>query len=226
MKNEKYNSIVTKIIDLMRVVFFVMASFIVLFFAVGQIVCPDERDGVKESFRTYNNGWVWVKEDGTSVPLTIPGDNDVEPGTYMNIQNVLPEDMEGISVLCIQAMWQDIEVYVDGELRTSYNTDNTRPFGENSAIKYVFVDIDEKDAGKVINIKTWSTTVYSGTIRKIYIGDEMSFWLDSLERYGFKAFLEIVLMVISITCIIICTAIRIFNKRKVSLIYLAWGIFL
>ena len=69
------------------------------------------------------------------------------------------------------------EIYIDGELRTEYDTKDTRPFGADSASRYVFCRTVASDAGKELRIELESNSkMYSGIVNEIFCGDKMDIW--------------------------------------------------
>ena len=55
----------------------------------------------------------------------------------MVITTVLPDDFNA-NVMAIRASLQTVRFYVDGSPRAEYDTKDTRPFGKDSASRYVF----------------------------------------------------------------------------------------
>lgn len=60
------------------------------------------------------------------------------------------------NVMAIRASLQTVRFYVDGSLRAEYDTKDTRPFGKDSASRYVFCNMSEDDAGKELRIELTS----------------------------------------------------------------------
>lgn len=122
-------------------IFFGMAIFCVFaFLIIGQIVMPSERDMMQTDFQLFGDGWSQVLENGEKVPVSFPGKVQAEYGEVVTLTATLPDDIYNGQNLCFRTVWQDAEIYIDGELRKSYTTEDTRPFGTNSAFRYVFVD--------------------------------------------------------------------------------------
>ncbi|MBQ9765447.1 MAG: response regulator [Lachnospiraceae bacterium] len=225
MHNSKIDSISSIVVKCMKALFLGMVTFVFILFVCGQLILPDERIETSDKFGTFNEGWVQLHADGTTTPIEVPGQFPAERGETTYIQNYLPSDLTGISMIAMESLWQDMKIYVGDELRQSYTTKDTRFFGENSAIRYVFANLEPEDAGKKIVVETWTTTPYTGTVRDVHLGDFTSMWISVIDTYGEKAFLELALIIISLICIIICVILRVVYKRKVSLLYLGWGVF-
>ncbi len=206
--------------------FNISIALIIVLFIIGQIFMPDERDHDSGTCFEFHDNWTYTDTDGESTLFTIPGKTDGKTGEPSTIRNTLPDDMSGLTSLCIQSLWQDVEIYIDDQLRQSYTTKDSRPFGENSAIRYVFADLYPEDAGKTITITTTSTTSYSGQYQFIYIGNSTTIWLHLFDEYGGKTTVELCMLIISVLVLIICGFLRFFYKKPIVLSYLAWGVFI
>lgn len=225
MDTNKINNISNKIIKYASVFFAIFTIFLFAFFIVGELILPDERDPLSQGFGFYNDGWVYVHEDGTTEPIEIPNDFDSTRGEWVAISNTLPEDLVKVRCICMQSVWQDVRIYVGDELRVSYDTSNSRFFGSNSTLRYIFAEVFPQDAGKTITIMTKTNTAYSGSFRTIYIGDTSSIWQYFFTNYGYKTILELVMLIISIICIFICFFLRFVYHKHFPLIYLSLGVF-
>ena len=85
--------------------------------------------------------------DGTEEEIPVPGRCDVPAGELLVKRSVLPQDYKE-NTIAIRSSLENVRIYIGGELRTVYDTENTRPFGKNSASRYVFCETSGEDAGK------------------------------------------------------------------------------
>ncbi len=212
-------------IGFVKVFFAVCAILALIYFVVGQVIAPDERDVESENCKVFVSDWYQVLEDGERVPVEVPGNAQAESGEKVTLVTKLPEDLHNIDVICFRPIWQDVEVYVDGELRDSYSTKETRLFGENSAFRYVFTSLDEEDEGKEITYRFWTTSKYAGATRKVYIGDKSSIWAHLVKESAFKMVVAVLLMGVCLFCVITCFVLKRIYKKNLSLNYLAWSLF-
>ena len=212
-------------IGFVKVFFAVCAILALLYFIVGQVIAPDERDVESENCEVFVSDWYQVLEDGERVPVEVPGNTQAKSGEKVTLVTKLPEDLHNIDVICFRPIWQDVEVYVDGELRSSYSTKETRLFGENSAFRYVFTSLDEEDEGKEITYRFWTTSKYAGATRKVYIGDKSSIWAHLVKESAFKMVVAVLLMGVCLFCVITCFVLKRIYKKNLSLNYLAWSLF-
>ncbi len=212
-------------IGFVKVFFAVCAILALIYFVAGQVIAPDERDVESENCKVFVSDWYQVLEDGERVPIEVPGNAQAKSGEKVTLVTKLPEDLHNIDVICFRPIWQDVEVYVDGELRSSYSTKETRLFGENSAFRYVFTSLNEEDEGKEITYRFWTTSKYAGATRKVYIGDKSSIWAHLVKESAFKMVVAVLLMGVCLFCVITCFVLKRIYKKNLSLNYLAWSLF-
>lgn len=206
--------------------FFGIAVFILLLFGViAQIILPDERDILSTNCRLFETNWEQILENGDKIPIEVPGKVPADFGEIVTLTTTLPKDISPGECLCFRPIWQDVTIYIDGELRLDYNTDNSRPFGINSPMRYLFVELSETDAGKELTYQFSSHSKYAGNMRISYIGDRLSIWLYLLEDSGVQMLIAIFLFLMSSSCIIVCGILKVIYKKALPLIHLAWTIF-
>lgn len=112
-----------------RIVFYMVMVMLLLAFLLGQYICPSERETVTEESITYTGAFFWEKADGTEEEIRIPGRYDVPAGEFLVIRSVLPEDYNE-NTIAIRASLENVRIFIGGELRTVYDTKDTRPFGK------------------------------------------------------------------------------------------------
>lgn len=206
--------------------FFGITVFILfLLFVLGQIFYPSERDKLSSNCELFQDGWYHITRDGEKVDIEFPSKLDAEYGEVVRIGTSLPEDIEDNQVICFRSIWQDVEVYIDGQLRASYNTKDSRPFGKNSAFWYVFADLNKEDAGKTVEYRFSSESKYAGSIRNCYIGDKLGVWSHLISESGARTIIIIFLLFLSIFCIVVCQILNGIYKKSLPLAYLVWTMF-
>lgn len=156
-----------------RYIFYFLMFAILGWFIFMQIFGADERSVDRLSSSVlYSGTFTWEKSDGTTQKISIPGDYDVPAGETMVITTILPEDFDAGTV-AIRSSLQDVNIYVDGSLRTRYTTRETRLVGKNSASRYIFCPTSQADAGKELRIElTTYTSNYSGIVNQVFCGDK------------------------------------------------------
>ena len=227
MTTNNKKSLLEKCMNTAAPSFFLLAFLaMIAFLCIGQVVMPDERDMMVTECEEFNAKWQQILEDGKRVDIEFPGKIEADWGELVTIVTTLPDDLYNGESICFRPIWQDVDIYIDGELRESYTTAHTRPFGKNSAFRCLFVQLTEADAGKELVYQFSSESKYAGTMRTAYIGDYSSIWFFLMEEYGARAMISVFLLMMSFFCIIVCTVFRVAYKRTLPLTYLAWALFL
>ena len=215
---KKQYSVLTKIFNISTIL---LAIYMVFVF-VGM---PNEKDEEEYDCRYFESEWYRIMDDGERVLVEVPGRIDVPWGDVVTLSTTLPSDIKNGQSLCFRPIWQDVDIYVDGELRVSYNTKDTRIIGKLSAMRFLFLDLSEEDSGKEMIYKFSSDSKYSGRTFDVKFGDRASIWFSVVEESGFKTIVSICLTFIALFSIFICLVLRVIYKKQLSLIYLAWTIF-
>jgi len=208
-----------------KIVFVIANLLLFLFIVIGEIVYPDERDVTGRSCREFVSEWCQVKENGERIPVEIPGKIEAEYGEVVTLVTMLPEDLVCGESLCFRPIWQDVTIYIDGEMRANYTTKDTRPYGTNSAFRYVFADLTEEDRGQELTYVFSSDSKYTGTMRDVYIGERSSIWTHLINETGGRTLISLFLFLLSLFCIIVCTVLKWGYKIELPLNYLAWTLF-
>lgn len=224
MKKQDVSEILIKIAKY----FFIVSAIAMFFFVViGEIVCPNEQGDKYDECREFEAKWEQILEDGSRIAVEVPGKVEAKNGEPFTIATVIPaEDAKTGQCLFFRPVWQDIKVWIDGEQRAYYTTKETRPFGTNSAFRYISIELTEEDAGKELLCEFVTDSKYAGVIRSVQIGDEMSFWMQVITDSGLRTLIALSLLVLSLFCIAVCLVLRWVYKKILPLYYLAWTIFL
>ena len=135
-----------------RYLFYLLMSGILVWFLILQAFGTNERDINEVSgMPVYHGSFTWQKSDGSSEKITVPGRYSVSPEDTMVITSTLPEDYDS-NTLAVRSSLQSVRFYIDGKLRSEYDTKDTRLAGKNSASRYVFCKTSDADAGKELRI--------------------------------------------------------------------------
>ena len=206
-----------------RLAFYILMFLIVAAFVVGEVVYPSERTEMSlEANIRYPGTFTWEKTDGSSEIIQVPGKYDVSVGETMVLTTVLPTDYTA-NAIGLRSSLQDIKYYIDGELRGSYDTKDTRPFGKNSASRYVFCETSEKDAGKELKIElTTYTSNYSGVVNEVYYGDKGDIWTHIFNEHGTQTLIAFFILFTGVVTILFSIALGMVYQTKFDMEYLGW----
>lgn len=208
------------------ITFLICVSLVFFYFIWGQLVLPSDQLDPTNFFGQYRVEWSRVLPDGTREPVEVPGRCQAEKNEKIRIESVIPDSISAGRYLCFRSAKQDVQIYIDGKLRESYSTKERRLFGRTSAVAYLFLELEEGDAGKTLVLETQTDSSYSGIFYAVYQGDRMGIWQYYFSQYGIELIVAFLLFVFSIISIVGSMILRISYHRIVELEYLGWGILL
>ena len=206
-----------------RVLFYSVMLAMFLAYIVGQYIYPSERD-VEYDFENivYSGEFYWEKTDGSEEKISVPGSYDVQAGDTMVLRTQLPQDYDE-HVIALRGSMENVRIYIDGDLRTVYDTEETRPFGKNSASRYVFCETSSEDAGKEMRIELCSYTAkYSGVVNTVYCGDRFDIWSLLFHQYLKETVIAFFMLFAGIVVLVFSLALGIVYKTRFDLEYIGW----
>lgn len=140
----------------------------------------------------------------------------------MVITSTLPEDYDS-NTLAVRSSLQSVRFYIDGKLRSEYDTKDTRLAGKNSTSRYVFCKTSDADAGKELRIELRTNTKqYSGVVNTVYCGDKTDIWEFLFTQYGMETIIAFFLLFASVITIIFSIMLGLIYHTKFDMEYLGW----
>jgi len=145
----------------------------------------------------------------TCVSVDVPGRVDAKLGETIVIGCRIPHLRNGRQSLIFRSSQQDMEIYVDGKLRESYTTKDTRKFGKNSMSCNVLVDLNQADSNRELIVKMTTNTInYNGVLNDVYIGTTSGLFHMLVIKYMPALLLALALLFTSIIAFIISVYLR------------------
>lgn len=213
-----------KITKGLKVIFFIMLTVSWMYFILGEILLPTDIPKDDDCASIFNADWEQIRSDGSRVPVNVPGRCDAEKNEKVIITTTLPEDIPENMNLCFRSNKQNMQIYVDDELRQQYATDDVRVFGKVTVSMYVFMNVEPEDAGKQLTVVTQTNSSYTGIFNNIYYGTKTGIWEYIIRKNSVELLVAAVMGLLGIVCIICSIALQFYYKKKVSLRYLALGV--
>ena len=210
-----------KILKTAKYILLLMIIVILGYGIYGQVYLADERTEDMSFCKPLDTKWYRVWEDGSREEITLPSSEKIEKGKIDIVETVLYEEIDRGACISIISSKQDVNVYIDDELRETYSTKDTRLFGKTSVGKYLFIELDKDDAGKVLRIEMSSDSKYLGTVKQVYYGDKLGIWLDYIKSNIASMIIPFISLFVALAAIIISCIYYIRTKRTVSVFYYA-----
>ena len=189
----------------------------------GEITLPREARGLDKECVALDADWYIVDEDGARTPVELPAKVSFPRGEWMKVECVLPTIPDSKQMLYLRSSQQDMKILIDGELRESYTTKRSRPFGKASLSTNVFVDLDESDSGKVLSVRLMSPNEYSGTINDVHIGTYTGILNCLLRQFGVPLLTAVLLLAFGLLTIVLGMILQYKYNLIFPLKYAAWA---
>ena len=218
-----------KIIGFIRVFLIIALIVGIVGIVLSEIFLPNETDSVDYFCEKFETQWVQVLDDGSTVPIEVPGRLEGDDGEKFTIETTIPSRLVNAGYLAAKSSRQDVNIYVDGDLRASYSTKNTRLYGKSSAPYYVFAKFNSSDEGKTLRIEYQTISEYSGIISYMYYGSQTGIWMKLAFNEGLELFMGVIMSLLAFICILLGFILRVFYHRRLSggdVFYLGIGVLL
>ena len=122
-----------KIIAVLKKIFMAVVIVIFAYFIWGQLFLAHEQEIGEGEYRTFFEGWVWLKEDGNREILTIPGKSGANRNELVVVENTIPEDVQDNMFLCIRSAKQETKIYIETNEDENTATPNLMGLSKSSA---------------------------------------------------------------------------------------------
>ncbi len=160
--------------------------------------------------------WEKTDPDGTRTPFIVPGRTDSD----IVLETTLPEHFnKDYCVLCFRGM--DMEIYVGGEERAVYKTEDYRLLGDRSAECYVMASLYPEDAGKVLRVHY---EYNSGMVYETYIGTRLGILAHLFRKFGLELFVGLSLLLLGSICLVASVTYRFIHKKYLEMEHLSIGV--
>ncbi|MCM1499915.1 MAG: response regulator, partial [Clostridium sp.] len=209
---------------MINLIFAVLLVIVGAYFLLGELLLPSDKLDNYSVCTEYSGEWKRILPDGTTDAVTMPGKCVAGRNETVVVETELPDNIANGRYLCFRSAKQDMRFFIDGQLRNEYSTKESRLFGRMSAAAYVFLEMNEEDAGKVLRVELCTDSSYSGVFYTVYYGTPMGVWKYFFKQFGLELIVAFVTLMLSIVAIIASVALRFCYHRKVPLEYLGWGI--
>ena len=206
-----------------KIVFLATLFAAILVMGVFELFVP-EHAIKKNNVQILKGDWYRVYEDGRREnvgPLTSIGKLPCEEFEKMVLEYELPDDFEYGSYFCMRSSMQDVNVFVDGEHRQSYDNKDTRMWTKSSVSGYVFVALDSVDRGKLLRIETVAPDMYTGYYNTTYIGSYDAILKEILKDHGTSLFLELVMVCFSFVVIVVALLVFFIFHLRLKIFWIA-----
>ncbi|MEE5989449.1 MAG: hypothetical protein V3G41_02115, partial [Lachnospiraceae bacterium] len=196
---------------------------IFLYSAVGKPLKGEPRVG-HYSVGNLSEGWeLSGLKNGEKRTVTLPAniERDTLEGRSLSINRALPEDLtDGMNIL-VRSIMQDITVYIDGEERGSYRTDNFVVMAEYLPSAFIEIPVSEEDSGKTITVVITPKKHSAVALENITYGSGWNPWYTVLRNSFGPIVIAVILIIFGSASVITCLLIRDGFQGRQNVFYLA-----
>ncbi len=197
----------------------ILLGIAVLFFAIGLFGKNTDAEANIGEFDTikYNEGWTLYQGDGKT-EIVLPSKIACERGDVIRLENTLPSFVSDGMRIFVRSAMQEARIFVDGELRESYDSDALEYVGDYIPSAYIVVDLKEQDAGKTIYMEL--TVRGIGLLNEVVLGYGNNAWFPILSRNILVTATTIVAIIVGILAVVIYLILRRTIKNGKAILYL------
>lgn len=193
-----------------------LLAFLIACFAAGNIGFNSEEAAV------LNNGWTYMKSDGSRREITLPAKLDTPAGEATVIETVLPDYIQPQCTICLRAAMQSVRAYLDGVLIYEFGTGNRLLVQEDAGSAWAFFRLPDNSEGKTLRIELTSPYHgFSGKISSIYFSSKASILFNIFGTYSTGFFVFVALAMVGVILLIMFLSTAVPGLRNPSLLYLA-----
>ena len=154
---------------------------------------------------TLDTGWV-LEQNGESRSITLPMTVNAKADEILILRNTLPEKLSDGSSLMIRAAMEDVYVYINGELREQYASENFENMSYYIPSAYVVVGLSETDAKAEIEIHFRVKT--RGRLNAITLGYGNNVWFDVIRKSLPVDVVAFLVLVLGVIVVIVSQAVK------------------
>lgn len=206
---------------ILNVLFYLMAFMAIGYVWWGETRFPSEQQIEVNNSIMLDSEWCQVGVEGSRESVNLPGVLEKGLKGEVSLETNLPQGNLENLYLMTWNRGHKMLVYIDGKLRTTYDTTNTRSFGRYHSYAYVLIPLTGNDGGKNIHIE-----LYGGNERydEYYLGDQLSLLYLAVKDFAMEIILGIIMVLVGICCFLAAVGYEVVNRRSLRLKYLALGV--
>lgn len=200
---------------------FVYGMFFLTIFTVVIALFSNETEGEAEigSFQAqnFNEGWT-LEMNGNVEAITLPASIDAQKGDLVTIKNTLPSNLTNGSCLMVRASLEDIYIFINGELREQYATENTSTMSYYLPSAYIVTELSEQDSCTEVAVRV--RVKAKGKLNEIQIGQGNNVWFNILQKHITVNAIAFVVLILGIILIATSSIMKRYMQNFHALFFL------
>lgn len=218
----KQNTKVQLVLDIFtHTVLYVALTAISVLFILAFFRRPSANEAYVGDFSShkFNDGWI-VSAMGETAQISLPFSVHNAKNENIILKNTVPDYVDNGMAITFRGSMEEVYVYVDEELRSSYTTvrgNGSKQYYILSA--YVFADLSKEDAGKEISVRIVPQS--NGVLNEVSVGYASNSWFQIIQS-NFVLFMSAVIITIfGLAAVVAYFFIHRYLKNIKQLLYIA-----
>lgn len=203
---KKYNKVIWTI-------FFIQLVVIAIVMKTAKV---DDMTLSKGNVKSFNTGWVLVREDGIETDLQeLPYHTTSRPNEKIVIKNMIPKEYWGKTMTFLSAD-KTLKITVDGEVIYTFGLKDERLFGRTPGSVIVFADIPKDcKAGEIEIEMTSPYSNYATYITEISVAGRDVAILNFIKQKALDLILTVIILIVAVVFLILAI-IQKMSLRKIG----------
>ncbi|MBR5732934.1 MAG: hypothetical protein IKX80_05775, partial [Lachnospiraceae bacterium] len=185
---------------------------ILCFFIYGQFF-TESTHYFTGSCSVFSNTWSYTDSAGETKHVKFPGSLDIEVGDTVTLTSRLPGVVDENSYACFLTN-RSMRVYVNGELRLDFSSDDNPLPGGYVKSHYMLVNLHARDAGQAIVLECYDEGEDNTNFNAILIGDKIGMIIYMLKKDGGQFAAAVVLFILALMFSVVTVVMHFVFRRK------------
>ena len=197
---------------------------ILCFFIYGQFF-TESTHYFTGSCSVFSNTWSYTDSAGETKHVKFPGSLDIEVGDTVTLTSRLPGVVDENSYACFLTN-RSMRVYVNGELRLDFSSDDNPLPGGYVKSHYMLVNLHARDAGQAIVLECYDEGKDNTNFNAVLVGDKIGMILYMIKKDGGQFIAAAILFILALMFSVVTVVMHFVFRRKFYIVDLAVGIML
>lgn len=204
-------------------------AFILLmlgFMFYTSVLCREEEIPLYEECHELSQRWALITEDGKTEDVELPCKHKAAPSTKVILEKRLPAYITADDYLSLRTINQNVNVYIDDELRYSFSQPDTLIKWANPVSRYLYVNISDADCNKIIRIEFIKNVGATRNFSRVYIGEKNSLIANYMRIQKSAIVFAVIFFLLGLICIVVGLSLRIATNGLIRVDYIGVAMFL
>ncbi|MCR4727237.1 MAG: response regulator [Lachnospiraceae bacterium] len=219
MKKEK--TFGKKSIVVCEIIAVILAVLLLVYIFTATIL--SRHGSTRGNYESLNSGWSFIRSTGRTTEVTLPIVERARDREVLTIENVLPNVISPGEYVSLRAVDQEIKIFINDKLRTSYASDPGYLIWDRPISKYLYVPLTSEDSGAKIRIEGVNNSKGNRTFTEVYTGELSAIKTKYMGDQLVGIILATSFFALGIVTIIAGYTMRVMIKAEMHLESMGWA---